>query len=81
MERRLSVRLQAAIEEWSKVLIGKNEETTKSEAMDMDTDSPTTQAQQPKNKLGGDPKIKKMVHEIRITNQVSEKSGLMILSG
>ena len=75
------MRLQAAIEEWSKVLIGKNEDAeAKSEADTMDTDSPT-QAQQPKNKLGGDPKIKKMVHEIRITNQVSGKSGLMILSG
>ena len=71
VERRLSVRLQAAIEEWSKVLIGKNESAeAKSEADTMDTDSPTTQSQQPKNKLGGEPKIKKMVHEIRITNQV-----------
>ena len=71
VERRLSVRLQAAIEEWSKVLLGKNESAeAKSEADTMDTDSPTTQSQQPKNKLGGEPKIKKMVHEIRITNQV-----------
>ena len=72
VERRLSVRLQAAIEEWSKVLLGKDEgaEAKMSEADTMDTDSPTTQAAQPKNKLGGEPKIKKMVHEIRITNQV-----------
>ena len=72
VERRLSVRLQAAIEEWSKVLLGKTGEEAKSEADTMDTDSPVTAASagQPKNKLGGEPKIKKMVHEIRITNQV-----------
>ena len=67
VERRLSVRLQAAIEEWSKVLLGMTEES-KSEADTMDTDSPVVT--QPKNKLGGEPKIKKMIHEIRITNQV-----------
>ena len=67
VERRLSVRLQAAIEEWSKVLLGMTEES-KSEADTMDTDSPVVT--QPKNRLGGEPKIKKMIHEIRITNQV-----------
>ncbi len=32
----------------------------------MDTDSPA----QPAHKLGGEPQIKKMPHEIRITNQI-----------
>lgn len=68
VERRLSVRLQAAIEEWSKVLLGSGTEEFQSEADTMDTDSPVVS--QPKNKLGGEPKIKKMIHEIRITNQV-----------
>jgi dynein heavy chain 1 len=35
----------------------------------MDTDSPTTTAPVA-HKLGGDPQIKKMLHDIRITNQI-----------
>ena len=62
VEKKLSIRLQAGIEAWTKALEGRPEESDDT----MDTDSPT----QPAHKVGGDPQIKRMIHEIRITNQI-----------
>ncbi|CAG2102482.1 unnamed protein product, partial [Medioppia subpectinata] len=63
IEINLAVRLEAGIRAWTQALLGNNDED-----MDVltDTDSPTTVVAKP----GGDPKIQKMIHEIRITNQV-----------
>ncbi len=65
VERRMAVRLQAGIEEWTKVLEGKTDDD-KDDADTMDTDSPS----KPAHKIGGEPKIKMNFHEIRITNQI-----------
>ncbi|EPQ14934.1 Cytoplasmic dynein 1 heavy chain 1 [Myotis brandtii] len=62
IERILGVRLQAGLRAWTQVLLGQAED--KSE-VDMDTDAP-----QVSHKPGGEPKIKNVVHELRITNQV-----------
>ncbi|XP_064623935.1 cytoplasmic dynein 1 heavy chain 1-like isoform X3 [Lineus longissimus] len=63
VERFLAARLEAGLMEWTKVLTGKSEDTID---LSMDTDAP----QQLANKPGGDPHIKNVVHELRITNQV-----------
>ncbi|XP_040576126.1 dynein heavy chain, cytoplasmic [Lepeophtheirus salmonis] len=62
VENKLASRLQAGVDAWTKALLGKVDEVDYS----MDTDSPTT----PAHKLGGDPQIKTLLHDIRITNQI-----------
>ncbi len=62
VEAKLAVRLQAGIEAWTKEMKGGEKD---SDENDMDTEQPV-QA----HKLGGEPEIKKMAHEIRITNQI-----------
>lgn len=61
VEKNLGKRLQAGIEAWTDSLNGVKKEIDHS----MDTDAPA----QPTHKLGGDPQILTMIHEIRITNQ------------
>ena len=63
IEARLASRLEAGIIAWTQALLG-----TKEDDPDVltDTDSPVN----PVAKPGGDPKIQRLVHEIRITNQV-----------
>ncbi|XP_028677485.1 cytoplasmic dynein 1 heavy chain 1 isoform X2 [Erpetoichthys calabaricus] len=62
IERILGVRLQAGLRAWTQVLLGQLEDKAD---VDMDTDAP-----QVSHKPGGEPKIKNIVHELRITNQV-----------
>lgn len=62
VEKKLALRLEAGIKAWTEALEGKNQEVD----ITMDTDAPVTAA----HKLGGDPKILTLVHEVRITNQV-----------
>lgn len=63
VEDRLAARLYAGVVAWTEVLEGKGDEDKEATH---DTDSPTT----PINKAGGDPTIRQLVHEIRITNQL-----------
>jgi dynein heavy chain 1 len=65
VESKLAVRLQAGIEEWTKHLKG-IESKEDNDTDNMDTDAP----EQPAHKLGGEPQIRKLMHEIRITNQL-----------
>ncbi|XP_078516318.1 cytoplasmic dynein 1 heavy chain 1 [Lissotriton helveticus] len=62
IERILGVRLQAGLKTWTQVLMGQFDDKAE---VDMDTDAP-----QVSHKPGGEPKIKNIVHELRITNQV-----------
>ncbi|XP_075700360.1 cytoplasmic dynein 1 heavy chain 1 [Rhinoderma darwinii] len=62
IERVLGVRLQAGLKTWTQVLMGQFDDKAE---VDMDTDAP-----QVSHKPGGEPKIKNIVHELRITNQV-----------
>uniref|UniRef100_H3C202 Dynein cytoplasmic 1 heavy chain 1 n=1 Tax=Tetraodon nigroviridis TaxID=99883 RepID=H3C202_TETNG len=62
IERILGVRLQAGLKAWTQVLRGQVEDKAD---VDMDTEAP-----QVSHKPGGEPKIKNVVHELRITNQV-----------
>ncbi|KAM9149649.1 LOW QUALITY PROTEIN: cytoplasmic dynein 1 heavy chain 1-like [Pangshura tecta] len=62
IERILGVRLQAGLRAWTQVLLGQADDKAE---VDMDTDAP-----QASHKPGGEPKIKNVVHELRITNQV-----------
>ncbi|PIO29041.1 hypothetical protein AB205_0122770, partial [Aquarana catesbeiana] len=62
IERILGVRLQAGLKSWTQVLLGQFDDKAD---VDMDTDAP-----QASHKPGGEPKIKNIVHELRITNQV-----------
>ncbi|XP_070608209.1 cytoplasmic dynein 1 heavy chain 1 isoform X1 [Erythrolamprus reginae] len=62
IERILGVRLQAGLRAWTQVLLGQADDKAE---VDMDTDAP-----QVSHKPGGEPKIKNVVHELRITNQV-----------
>ncbi|TGZ69850.1 hypothetical protein CRM22_003509 [Opisthorchis felineus] len=64
VERRLVVRLEAGVREWTRALRGE-----KSEAENDDDAQDTHSSQQSKNPLGGEPKLKMIVHELRITNQ------------
>ncbi|XP_077296363.1 dynein heavy chain, cytoplasmic isoform X2 [Arctopsyche grandis] len=61
VEKSLGVRLQAGVKAWTEALRGETKEID----LSMDTDAPT----KPTHKLGGDPKIARVVHEVRITNQ------------
>ena len=60
VEKKLALRLEAGVKAWTKALEGKNQQEADF------TDSDTTTA----HKLGGDPQILTLIHEIRITNQV-----------
>uniref|UniRef100_A0A8C5Q446 AAA+ ATPase domain-containing protein n=1 Tax=Leptobrachium leishanense TaxID=445787 RepID=A0A8C5Q446_9ANUR len=62
IERILGVRVQAGLKTWTQVLMGQFDDKAE---VDMDTDAP-----QLSHKPGGEPKIKNIVHELRITNQV-----------
>lgn len=64
IESRLATRLQAGIEAWTLALIGNRQDQYNSNEKDNSV----------LNKLGGDPKITELVHEIRITNQVMHVS-------
>ncbi|GIX77251.1 dynein heavy chain, cytoplasmic [Caerostris extrusa] len=61
VEKKLALRLEAGIKAWTKALEGKSQQEA-----DLATDTDTTTA----HKLGGDPQIQTLIHEIRITNQV-----------
>ncbi|KAF4101796.1 hypothetical protein G5714_016596 [Onychostoma macrolepis] len=61
IERILGVRLQAGLKAWTQVLRGQMEDKAD---VDMDTEAP-----QVSHKPGGEPKIKNVIHELRITNQ------------
>lgn len=61
MEKKLALRLEAGVKAWTKALEGKSQQEA-----DIATDTDTTTA----HKLGGDPQIQTLIHEIRITNQV-----------
>ncbi len=65
VEAKLAVRLQAGIEEWTKKLRGDEESGEDENDMDTDREQPVLA-----HKLGGDPQIRKLMHEIRITNQI-----------
>ncbi|XP_073783095.1 cytoplasmic dynein 1 heavy chain 1 isoform X2 [Danio rerio] len=62
IERILGVRLQAGLKAWTQVLRGQMEDKAD---VDMDTEAP-----QVSHKPGGEPRIKNIIHELRITNQV-----------
>lgn len=62
IETRLAKRLQAGIEAWTLALIGGKQ------------DQYDDNDQHSSNKLGGDPKIIELIHEVRITNQVMHVS-------
>ena len=59
IEARLSVRLEAAIKSWTAALLGLDEE----QEVTMDTEESKQSVQ---HKLGGDPKIMRTVHELRM---------------
>jgi len=63
VEQKLAGRLEAGIKAWTGVLEGV--EATDQDR-DMDTDAPATPAHAP----GGDPQIRRQMHDIRITNQI-----------
>jgi dynein heavy chain 1 len=63
VEQKLAGRLEAGIRAWTGVLEGQGEE--EDGGKDMDTE-PATPAHSP----GGDPQIKRQMHDIRITNQI-----------
>ncbi|ESP05087.1 hypothetical protein LOTGIDRAFT_151884 [Lottia gigantea] len=63
VERRLAARLEAGLKAWTDCLIKKEEDVVDHS---MDTDEPKTPAPKP----GGEPHIKPLIHELRITNQV-----------
>ena len=65
IESKLAGRLEAGLKAWTQML---ENESKEKEGVDlsMDTDVPTQVA----HKAGGEPKLKKFVHELRITNQV-----------
>ncbi|XP_074643936.1 cytoplasmic dynein 1 heavy chain 1-like isoform X2 [Tubulanus polymorphus] len=63
VEKHLANRLQAGLKEWTKCLSGQTEEQID---LSMDTDAPVQQAHKP----GGEPQIKSLIHELRITNQL-----------
>ncbi|XP_061172861.1 cytoplasmic dynein 1 heavy chain 1-like isoform X1 [Saccostrea echinata] len=63
VEAALAGRLEAGLKAWTQVLLGQDQSSSDNT---MDTDEPQKQA----NKPGGDPHIKPMVHELRITNQL-----------
>jgi len=67
VEKRLAARLQAGIRAWTLALEGRKDADAEADNT-MDTE-PTGSSDQPIVKLGGQPQIRTIVHEIRITNQ------------
>ena len=63
----LAHRLQAGIEAWTKALDGKAQDDVD---MSMDTEAAAAAISGGAHKLGGEPHIRKMMHDIRITNQI-----------
>ncbi|XP_078314970.1 cytoplasmic dynein 1 heavy chain 1-like isoform X1 [Crassostrea virginica] len=63
VEAALAGRLEAGLKAWTQALLGQDKSGTDNT---MDTDEPQKQAHRP----GGDPHIKPMAHELRITNQL-----------
>ncbi|KAK7504322.1 hypothetical protein BaRGS_00004626, partial [Batillaria attramentaria] len=63
VEKRLALRLEAGVKAWMECLQGQREDQADHS---MDTDEPKQQAHKP----GGDPNIKPLIHELRITNQL-----------
>ncbi|CAH8838540.1 unnamed protein product [Trichobilharzia szidati] len=63
VENRLVVRLKAGIAEWTRVLLGQQDKRNNNDLED------THAIPKSKNRLGGEPQIKPLVHELRITNQ------------
>ncbi|CAH8501365.1 unnamed protein product [Schistosoma guineensis] len=63
VEHRLVARLEAGISEWTRVLLGQKD------LFDANDSDDTHSTPQSKNRLGGEPQIKALVHELRITNQ------------
>lgn len=63
VEKRLATRLEAGLKAWTRCLKGKKEDQLD---RSMDTDAPQQQGHKP----GGEPQIKALVHELRITNQL-----------
>eukprot|EP00105_Crassostrea_gigas_P045649 XP_019929797.1 PREDICTED: cytoplasmic dynein 1 heavy chain 1 isoform X11 [Crassostrea gigas] len=63
VEAALAGRLEAGLKAWTQTLLGQGQSGSDNT---MDTDEPQKQAHKP----GGDPHIKPMVHELRITNQL-----------
>ena len=66
VEQQPTGRFEAGIKGWTCVLEGV-EATDQNRYMDMDRDAPVTHAHAP----GGDPQIRRPVHDIRFTNQIS----------
>ena len=64
VEKRLASRLQAGIQAWTQALEGRKDDVDYT----MDTDAAPTL------KLGGQPQIRTIIHEIRITNQTMSVS-------
>ncbi|XP_052105179.1 cytoplasmic dynein 1 heavy chain 1-like isoform X5 [Mytilus californianus] len=65
VEEALAFRLEAGLKAWTEVLKKKAEDKDDTVDQLMDTDAP-----QQAHKPGGDPQIKPLIHELRITNQV-----------
>ncbi|XP_059178510.1 cytoplasmic dynein 1 heavy chain 1-like isoform X2 [Physella acuta] len=64
VEKKLAARLEAGLKAWTQALLGQRDSNVDHS---MDTDD---EPKQPTHKPGGDPKIKSLVHELRITNQL-----------
>ena len=69
VEAKLAIRLQAGIEAWTKALDGKSG-SGDDDQMDTTVKGDGAEGQGGAHKLGGEPQIKKMLHDIRITNQI-----------
>jgi dynein heavy chain 1 len=63
VEKMLAARLEAGLEAWTQALLRTEDDNLD---LSMDTDAPI----QAQHKPGGDPQIKGLVHELRITNQL-----------
>ncbi|VDP20010.1 unnamed protein product [Schistosoma margrebowiei] len=63
VEHHLVARLEAGISEWTRVLLGQEDQ------FDANDSDDTHSIPQSKNRLGGEPQIKALIHELRITNQ------------
>ena len=64
VEAKLAIRLQAGIEAWTKALDGKSGSGGDDDLMDT-TVKEGAEGQGGAHKLGGEPQIKKMLHDIR----------------
>lgn len=66
VESKLAARLEAGLKAWTEALVAEQEEEEMPD-YSMDTEAAPTKLI---HKPGGEPKIKQMLHELRITNQV-----------